>query len=187
MGGGVMDGDLFGPRPGVAFSREFAMPSPDTLSMPPALAFARRHLSGVSVDPFARDCRLATHTNDIDPATAAKHHMEATEFLARMKADGVTADSALLDPPYSPRQIVECYRAIGRPITASDTQNARLYREVRDGIDALLRHGGVVVSFGWNSSGMGKRRGYRLLEVLLIHHGGAHNDTIAIAEIKEAA
>lgn len=39
---------------------------------------------------------------------------------------------------------------------------------------------GRVLSFGWNSAGMGD--GFRHLELLLVAHGGAHNDTICLAE-----
>jgi len=41
-----------------------------------------------------------------------------------------------------------------------------------------------VLSFGWNSVGMGITRGYEIVEILLVCHGGAHNDTICIAEKK---
>lgn len=37
-----------------------------------------------------------------------------------------------------------------------------------------------LLSFGWNSCGMGE--GFELLEILLVAHGGAHNDTICLAE-----
>lgn len=38
----------------------------------------------------------------------------------------------------------------------------------------------VVLSFGWNSAGMGKD--FETLELLLVAHGGAHNDTICLAQ-----
>ena len=34
---------------------------------------------------------------------------------------------------------------------------------------------------------MGTGRGYELVEVMLVAHGGAHNDTICIAERKTGA
>jgi hypothetical protein len=66
----------------------------------------------------------------------------------------------------------------------SETQNGKLYFEVRNMIDRLLKPGGIVLSFGWNSAGMGKGRGYEIIEILLVAHGGAHNDTICMAERK---
>ena len=166
------------------FSRVFAMPSPDTLSIPAIKAFALRHLRGASLDPFARNCLLATHTNDLNPDTAAQGHMDAEAWLRMLHHDGQMFDSAIFDPPYSPRQISECYKQIGRAVGTADTQNAGLYRRVRDGIDKILKPGAVVVSFGWNSSGMGSGRKYRQVEIMLVAHGGAHNDTICVAEVK---
>ncbi len=64
-----------------------------------------------------------------------------------------------------------------------DTQSS-FWSKLRDAIDRLIVPGGVVLSFGWNSNGMGIGRGYELLEVLMVAHGGAHNDTICIAERK---
>ena len=63
-----------------------------------------------------------------------------------------------------------------------DTQNARLYREVRDFICVLSP--ARVISCGWNSTGMGKARGYEIEEILLVNHGAAHNDTIVMVERK---
>lgn len=163
-------------------SREWAMPSPDTFSIAPIAKFITRWLSpgAVSVDPFARNGKLATYTNDLNPQTTAEFHMDAAEFLMQGEPDSI--DVGLFDPPYSPRQISECYQSIGRDVTGKDTQNAALYKRVRDAMHPLIRQGGIVLSFGWNSAGMGKSRGYVIEEILLVAHGGAHNDTICVAE-----
>ena len=57
---------------------------------------------------------------------------------------------------------------------------------MRDALDPLIVAGGVVLSFGWHSNGMGRNRGYETEEILLVRHGGAHNDTICLAERKVA-
>ncbi len=161
------------------------MPTPRTFQCKPIAAFVDRWSRGyVSVDPFAGDCQLATYTNDLNPNTAAKSHLDAEEFLLSLGDRGIIVSCGIFDPPYSPRQISECYKGIGKPVTAKDTQNAALYKRVRDALDALIRPGGVVLSFGWNSAGMGKGRGYKIEEILLVAHGGAHNDTICTAERK---
>jgi hypothetical protein len=46
----------------------------------------------------------------------------------------------------------------------------------------VLLDNGIVLSFGWNTVGMGKKRGFEILEIMLVCHGGAHNDTICMAE-----
>lgn len=101
----------------------------------------------------------------------------------KLLAQGVVADAVLFDPPYSPRQISECYKSVGLKATGADTQNAALYSRVRKPLAALLRHGGIALSFGWQSSGFSKKE-FRTTEILLVQHGGAHNDTICVAQVK---
>lgn len=170
------------PRYGI--TRQWAMPNADTFSIPPIADFLRRWMRPPSVDPFARNSEWATYRNDLSPATTATYHLDAAAFCELLARDGVRAECVLFDPPYSPRQISEVYQSIGRDVTTKDTQSPRLYREVRDGLDRLLVPGGVALSFGWNSAGFGTERGYRVVEILLVAHGGAHNDTICVAEVK---
>ena len=165
--------------------RVWAMPSGDTFTIPPIIELLRRHLNGarVIVDPFARNSRIGTITNDLNPDTAAQHHMDATDFC-RMLADQETvADVVLFDPPYSPRQISELYRAVHGKVTMQDTRNAVLYANVRDVMDPILKPGGIAISCGWNSGGFGKFD-YQRLETLFVCHGAARNDTIVTVERK---
>lgn len=162
------------------------MPHGDTFSVRPIGAFVAEHLVGVSADPFARNYARATYTNDINPATTAQYHMDAVEFLEMLGARGVKLDTLILDPPYSPRQISECYKAVGLKVGMRETQNARLYKEVKDAALPLLTPGARVLSFGWNSAGMGNDRGFEIYDALLVCHGAAHNDTICIAERRAA-
>lgn len=167
-------------------SREWAMPSAQTFTIAPIAALLRFWLQGcdVVIDPFARNSRIATHRNDLNPDTAAESHLPVEDFCAALAAQRVRADAVLFDPPYSPRQIAECYQAIGRAVSTEDTQNSALYRRVRDGLDALLKPHGIAISCGWNSAGFGEGRGYDPLELLVVTHGGAHNDTLVIVERK---
>jgi hypothetical protein len=165
------------------------MPNAETFGIKPIGEFVKRYLAAaeVSVDPFARNRNWATYTNDINRNTTASAHMDAEEFLIYLAERGVKADLVLFDPPYSPRQVSEHYKAAGREVTAEDTQNGRLYRRVRDAINRVARPGTVVLSFGWQSVGMGANRGYEPIEILLVPHGGGHNDTICMAERKTIA
>jgi len=166
--------------------REFGRANKDTFSCPPIREFVLDYLemSTFSIDPFARNKDWFTYTNDLNPETTAQHHLDAEEFIHLMNAQGVVADLGIIDPPYSPRQISESYKGIGKEVTMQDTQNARLYKRVRDAMDMVISVGGVVLSFGWNSNGMGKTRGYEIVEILLVAHGAAHQDTICMAEVK---
>ena len=41
-----------------------------------------------------------------------------------------------------------------------------------------------VISFGWNSGGIGKKYGFEIKKILLVAHGGWDNDTICVVEEK---
>ena len=47
-----------------------------------------------------------------------------------------------------------------------------------------IKVGGKVISFGWNSGGLGKNRRFKIHKILLVAHGGLHNDTICVVERK---
>lgn len=163
------------------------MPSGDTFSVRPIGDMVRRYLtaSTKSCDPFARNNRWATFTNDLNPKTSAEFHMDAEAFMRMLAARGDRCDLILLDPPYSPRQISECYKEAGITAGMKETQNAAMYARIKDAAAELLAPGGTVLSFGWNSAGMGKKHGFEIKEILLVCHGAAHNDTICLAETKQ--
>lgn len=158
------------------FSTAWAMPSPWTFSIPPIAAFVARWTEGrrCIVDPMAGKSQLAHHSNDLLTG------FDAEFFVRSLIAEGVRADCVIFDPPYSPRQISESYKAASIKPTQSNTQNARLYARVRRALAEILEPGGVALSFGWQSSGFGKDWPTR--EILLVQHGGAHNDTICVAQ-----
>lgn len=179
--------------------RVWAMPSPQTFSVMPIKTLVEGWLSktpGVSFDPFARDAMYATYRNDINPATAAQYHMDAYEFLLHMEEQGHKPALVLFDPPYSPRQAADCYAAAGvdpkeldavRKRKGNAWQRTKNWSEEKDAIARMQYPGGVVLSFGWDSNGMGKKRGYQIEEILLVCHGACHNDTICTVERHLAA
>lgn len=169
----------------IKFSRFWAMPSSNTFDVPPISEFVRKYLreSKISIDPFARNTRWATYTNDLNPETHAEYHMEALEFLAMLKEKKVQADLVIFDPPYSARQVAECYAQVGRKTSMQDTQGAS-WANWKKAISPLVVDGGIVLSFGWNSVGMGIKYNFDIQEIMLVSHGGVHNDTICMAEIK---
>lgn len=160
-------------------------PESETFKIPAVRELLTRWLAGakVIVDPFARNSKYGSLTNDLDPDTSAQYHLKAEEFCQAMVERAVVADAVLFDPPYSPRQISDAYKGVGLAVTMQDTQNAVLYRNVRMLLNKLLRPGGVAVSFGWSSAGFGID-GFILREVLLCCHGAARNDTIVVVEEK---
>src|ERR1700726_151507 len=96
----------------VVVSRAWAMPSRHTLTIPPILEFVNKHMLGQNgwwVDPFAGYHSIAGETNDLDPDAPVLHHLDARVFLERVG----NIHGLFFNPPYSPRQISECYKSIG--------------------------------------------------------------------------
>lgn len=166
-------------------SRAWAMPSKDTFSIEPIAALVVRHMHGPRwVDPF---CGLSPFkeaciaTNDLNPDIDATHHIESLEFLSQF-GDG-ELDGVFFDPPYSPRQISEVYKSVGHDVQTEDTQSA-FWGDRKKEIARIVKPGGIVISCGWNSNGIGYSNFFQHIEVLIVAHGGWHNDTIVTVEKK---
>lgn len=137
------------------------------------------------IDPFARNSvfnRFCVATNDLDQSANTTHHMDALDFLELFEDNSM--DGVIFDPPYSPRQISECYTGIGRVVHMEDTQSS-FYTKRKKAAARVIKPGGFALCFGWNSNGFGASLGFELREILLVAHGGAHNDTVCTAEIKK--
>ena len=168
----------------IKFNRIWAMPNHNTFTIRPIKEFIASHITdGVWLDPFSRNSPFGARciTNDLNPEVAADYHLEALDFLM-LFGDG-SVDGVLFDPPYSPRQISECYKQVGREVHTKDTQSS-FYGDRKREVARITKPGGKVLCFGWNSGGIGKQNGFELVDILLVPHGGAHNDTICTAEVK---
>jgi len=158
---------------------EWAMPNKLTFNIKPINKFI--NTNGLSIDPFSnRKHEFAKIHNDIDPSTNVDSHMCALEFLKSFEDDSI--DSLLYDPPYSLRQLKEVYSGIGLALTYQHTTT--FFRDIKNEIARILKPGAVVYSFGWDSVGMGAKRGFKKTDLLLVCHGGHHHDTIALKEVK---
>jgi len=58
------------------------------------------------------------------------------------------------------------------------------YEKVKSAICDAVRPGGYAITFGWNTNGFGVTRGFRIVEIMTIAHGGSKNDTIVVVEKK---
>lgn len=162
-------------------SRIWAMPNSETFSIPPIRDLIRQYAKGVIVDPFARNSGMATISNDLDPGCKTDYHLDALDFL-RMLPDR-SADTVLYDPPYSPRQIAECYKRLGKSVNMATTQNSYWSRQKAE-IARIVKPGGAVITCSWNSGGIGSKFGFEIQEILLVCHGSWHNDTIVVVDRK---
>jgi len=143
--------------------RKWAMPNKETFTIKPIRKLIERESSFRDfIDPF--------------PYPFKK---DALEYLADFK-DG-SVEGVLFDPPYSPRQLKECYDEMGQTLT--DTKSS-VWSKWKDEIARVIKPGGRCISFGWNTNGLGKNRGFEIIKILLVAHGGNHNDTIVTVEKK---
>ena len=64
------------------------------------------------------------------------------------------------------------------------TTQASFWGDLKKEIARVVKPGGLVITFGWNTNGIGKTKNFEIIEILLVAHGGNHNDTICVVEKK---
>lgn len=163
--------------------RIWAMPNKNTFDIKPIKKLIQEELDkdDLWVDPFANKNKFTKITNDLNPEYSTDYHLDALDFLKMF--DDSSVDGVLYDPPYSPRQVSECYQNFGLEVTMKTTQ-ASFWANHKKEIARILKKGGKVITFGWNSGGIGKTYGFKIERILLVPHGGWHNDTICVVEEK---
>lgn len=167
----------------IRIDRIWAMPNKNTFDIKPINDLIRDEMTdGLWIDPFANKNKFASVTNDLNPVFDTNFHMDALDFLKTFDTNSV--DGVLYDPPYSPRQVSECYNNVGCSVT-QDTTKASFWSNQKKEISRIVKPGGKVISFGWNSGGIGGKYGFEIVRILLVPHGGWHNDTICTVEVKK--
>ncbi len=170
-------------------NREWAMPNKNTFSIKPIKLLIESYLKGGKwLDPFANDSifKDSLITNDINPECKTDYNLDALEFLKQF--DDNSVDGILFDPPYSIYQIVQVYEGFGKIKSFS-----RYAHEIK----RIIKPKGYCISFGWNTNGMPYEMGnktYKIKEktgfekikkeILIVAHGGCHNDTLITVDQK---
>ena len=167
----------------IRIERVWSMPNKNTFEIQPIkqLLSEEVNLENYWIDPFANRNKIARVTNDLNPEYDTDYHIDALEFL-KIFADG-SVDGVLYDPPYSPRQVSECYSGVGVNVT-QETTRASFWGNHKREISRIVKIGGKVITFGWNSGGIGEKYGFEIQRILMVPHGGWHNDTICTVEVK---
>ena len=163
-------------RQELIITRKQAQPNAATFTIKPIRALLDKYGVGKGwIDPFAGNNSPAEFQNDCDPTTRPAHHLEALDFILGFKEDIV---GALFDPPYSMRQIAEHYKGCKH----LSMNTSRHISDLKQALAKLLPIGGIAITFGWNSNGLGCSNGCEKVELLLVAHGGPRNDTICTVE-----
>ena len=167
----------------IIFHRVWSMPHKNTFEIQPIKEFLEINVNKelLWIDPFSNKSKIAKITNDLNPEYDTNYHMDALDFLKMFEDNSV--DGVLFDPPYSVRQVSECYNNVGIEVS-NETTRSSFYTDIKIEISRIVKSGGTVISFGWNSGGIGKNLGFQIKEILLVPHGGIHNDTIVTLETK---
>ncbi len=169
------------------------MPNKQTFAIKPIRDLLLEEIhTGIVLDPFGytgtlkeifrNNTSVTVVDNDLNPEYDTDYHMDAREFLRQF--DDGSIDVVVYDPPYSPRQVSECYRGVGKNVTQDDTKTS-FWSEAKNEIARVLKKNGKAICFGWTSMGIGLSRGFEMTRILLVPHGGHKNDTICTVEIKK--
>ena len=166
----------------IIIERVWAMPNKNTFDIKPIASLIQDEITqGTWIDPFANKNKFANITNDLNEKYDTDYHLDALDFLKIFEDESV--DGVLYDPPYSPRQVSECYNDVGYNVTW-DTTKASFWGNHKKEISRIVKIGGKVITFGWNSGGIGYKYGFEIERILMVPHGGWHNDTICTVEVK---
>lgn len=168
----------------LSIKRAWSMPTRHTFLMKPVKQLINKYtVNGKNwIDPFAGENSIAEITNDLNEKKPTTYHLKAESFLRMLLCQGEKFDGVFFDPPYSLTQLKECYENVGVKIMQDET-NFFPSKE-RKLAAQLIKNGGYAICCGWSTQGIGKKYGFKLIEILLVCHGRGHNDTIITVEQK---
>lgn len=118
--------------------------------------------------PYGTFVHRVDSSDEFDP----DYNMEIYEFIKGAKKMGIKYDFIVLDPPYNLRKSREKY---GDKYIGS-------YTKIKNELIHILNDYGVIVSFGYDTTGMSESRGFKKFVVGMVCHSGDHNDTLVVAE-----
>ncbi len=143
-----------------------------TFQSPRIKAWTEANSKGRVLNLFAGKTKLNLNEirNDKNKNMLADYHRDALDFVSEWW--GRKFNTIILDPPYSYRKSMEMYNG---------NLNSR-FKLIADRIPEILTEKGNVISFGYHSTFMGRKRNFYLDTMCIFAHGGAQHSTIAIIE-----
>ena len=147
-----------------------------TFEQPQLKQWVEKQCRGKVLNLFAGTTLLSVNEtrNDMDPKTPAKYHLPADEFCKMAIDRKMKFDTVILDPPYNLRKSREKYH--GRYFGS--------FTVIKRMIPDLLNNGGRIITLGYDTVGIGKKRGFEKIAVCVVCHNGDHNDTLCLVERK---
>ena len=155
------------------------MPNKWTFQIPFINGYLRGScLNKKSLFPFAGKTRIYVPGEqtyiDIDPKMYPDIVGDAVIELDLLVTNGLKYDVIVLDPPFTMLQAHRTYK------------NNKLVEmtHIKNICVNLIENEGTIITFGFNSTGMSKSRGFKKEELHIFNHGGYHNDTLMLVESK---
>ena len=143
-----------------------------TFESPKIRKWVEENSTGLVLNLFAGKTKLDLDEirNDKDVKMEADFHKDALDFVKDYK--GEKFDTIILDPPYSYRKSMEMY----------NNNYSSKFKQIADWIPKITKKDTKIISFGYHSTFMGRKRGYKRINMCVFCHGGAQHCTIAIVE-----
>lgn len=145
-----------------------------TFEYTPAREFVESSLSGRVLNACAGKTRLSHDgeiiRNDLNPERDADTHHDVAEVAARFEP--LSFDTVVFDPPFDEKQAQSKYDGLH----AGD-----VYAALK-GFNEIVRPGGKVICFGWNSWGMRSFNAFEREHTQLLQRGPIHRDVIVTVD-----
>ena len=139
-----------------------------TFESPKIKKWVEENSTGKCLNLFAGTTKLNIDEirNDMDKEALADYNKDAVDFVQDWK--GTKFDTVILDPPYAYRKAMEMYKG----------NYSSRFKLLADLIPNILEKNGRVISFGYHSTFLGKKRDAKLIKLCVFAHGGAQHCTI---------
>ena len=160
----------------IEFKYMYQQPARYTFEQPKLKLWVEKWCKGKVLNLFAGKTKLNVDEFRVDSNKdmVADYYGDAMEFL---KTTDLKFDTVVLDPPYSDRKSYEKYK--GHYMGSK-------YTRVKRALLRVLNNGARVITFGYNSQGMGRTMNFRKIAICLVCHNGDHNDTISLVEVMDS-
>jgi len=146
-----------------------------TFEQPKLKLWVEKWCKGRVLNLFAGKTRLNVDEIRVDISSEyyPDYIMDANEFLLYWSQDDMPKfDTVILDPPYNWRKAKEKY---GNNMIGS-------YPILKNSLIEIINPHARIISLGYDTVGMSKKRGFVKIAICLICHGGDHHDTIGLVE-----
>ncbi len=145
-----------------------------TFQYTPARKFVEKRLEGRVLNACAGRTKL-NHDgeivrNDLNPEADADTHHDVVEIAEHFEPRSF--DTIVFDPPFDEKQAETKY----------DGLHAMDVYAALECFEELVRPGGSVICFGWNSWGMRSFGAFERTETMLFQRGPIHRDVIATVD-----